>query len=144
MKIEMASTKPQIGTFITSNKHLRDQIKATGRRLEIKDKVICILIDLHKKETAQSRHWVFWQTITDKQIILKFLFTLVKLTNQWLFYNFLVKNNYLDVYDLTSVHLLNKLLTFFVTADIFYRLAQFPDTSIFLISSTVLFWQPTQ
>lgn len=144
MKIEMASTKPQIGTFITSNKHLRDQIKATGRRLEIKDKVICILIDLHKKETAQSRHWVFWQTITDKLIILKFLFTLVKLTNQWLFYNFLVKNNYLDVYDLTSVHLLNKLLTFFVTADIFYRLAQFPDTSIFLISSTVLFWQPTQ
>lgn len=144
MKIEMASTKPQIGTFITSNKHLRDQIKATGRRLEIKDKVICILIDLHKKETAQSRHWVFWQTITDKQIILKFLFTLVKLTNQWLFYNFLVKNNYLDVYDLTSVHLLNKLLTFFVTADIFYRLARFPDTSIFLISSTVLFLQPTQ
>lgn len=144
MKIEMASTKPQIGTFITSNKHLRDQIKATGRRLEIKDKVICILIDLHKKETAQSRHWVFWQTITDKLIILKFLFTLVKLTNQWLFYNFLVKNNYLDVYDLTSVHLLNKLLTFFVTADIFYRLARFPDTSIFLISSTVLFWQPTQ
>lgn len=144
MKIEMASTKPQIGTFITSNKHLRDQIKATGRRLEIKDKVICILIDLHKKETAQSRHWVFWQTITDKLIILKFLFTLVKLTNQWLFYNFLVKNNYLDVYDLTSVHLLNKLLTFFVTADIFYRLARFPDTSIFLISSTVLFLQPTQ